>query len=274
MTKKMSKITKYIVGALASVVFGFGAIALCPQVQATAEQTTYNTAAPRASEVDITNEIHFAYQGQFSAGTETYLLKTQGNYWTKAPKGGCLNEYDADGLSPVGGQIQMKYIYFNGKSLYDINREDDGIYSSSHPNIVNGGQYAPIFVTMGTDGGQYSYIQLHVPSAYPNKGASVQENHRSVELKAGFSVTENGVTYKVTKDLKFVNLNGKWINTDTLFGAESVTMGNPRLEGVANELYKVDIVSNKWNITCNFYDFMYGNQYAEYRKFPQNTRFY
>ena len=266
MTKRMKKITKCVFGVLAGVLFAFGGLVSRPQVQASAEQTAYSVATPRASEIDITSEIKFSHQGQYAAGTETYLIRTTGNYWTKAPKGGCLNEHDVDGLSPVGGQIQMKYIYFNGKSLYDINREDDGSYGSAQGNIAGGGLYAPILVTMGSDNGQYSYIQIHVPTGYPTQGQTAEVNHQSFEIKAGFFVTENGVTYKVTKDLKFVQVNGKWTSADSLFGAESVTIGNPRVEGVANELYKVDIVSNKWNITCNFYDFMYSGQYAEYRK--------
>ena len=207
--------------------------------------------------VDVTSEIAFAHQAQQYAGTETYLIKTTNNYWTKNPKGGCLNEYD---------QVQMQYIYFNGKSLQDINAEDDGSYGSAQANIAGGGIYAPILVTMGTDSGKYSYIQIHVPTAYPNEGATANVNHRSIEIKSGFAVEENGVTYTITKDIKWVNLNGSWVNEDITFDAGNITIGNPHMGGSANELYQVEITSNKFNITCNQYDFMYDHPYSEYRK--------
>ena len=54
---------------------------------------------------DITNELKFVHQEQQDAGTEMYLIRTANNYWTKAPKGGCLNEYDFK-LSGAG-QEQM-----------------------------------------------------------------------------------------------------------------------------------------------------------------------
>ena len=208
--------------------------------------------------IDITKEIVFAHQSQQYAGTETYLIKTANNYWTKAPIGGCLNEGDT--TSAGGGQEQMKYIYFNGKSLYDINKDDNEAYGSAHPNIDQGGIFAPIFVAIGSDGGKYSYIQIHVPTQYADG------NHASVELKTGFSVTENGTTWTVTEDLKWVNLNGSWVNEKDTFKADGVTIGNPRLDGAANELYKVDITSTAWTINCNYYDFMYGGQYDAYRK--------
>ncbi|MBR2385617.1 MAG: hypothetical protein IKA99_08445 [Clostridia bacterium] len=212
---------------------------------------------------DITSELTFAHQGQQNAGTETYLIRTPNNYWTKAPQGGCLNEYDPQGAG--GGQEQMKYIYFNGTSLYDINKNDDGSYGSSQGNIAGGGIYAPILAMMGTDKGQYSYIQLHVPTLYGGEGTTANENHKSVEIKAGFSVTEDGTTYEVTQDLKWVNVNGTWTNSNSLYDASEVTIGNLRVGGDANELYLVDITSTAWNITCNRYDFMYAG-FADHRK--------
>lgn len=221
------------------------------------------TKEAKENTVDITSELQFAHQST-SNNTETYLIKTKNNYWTKAPQGGCLNEYDPEDLG--GGQEQMKYIYFNGTSLYDINKNDNGLYNSAQGNIANGGIYAPILATMGTDNEAYSYIQICVPTEYPNMGATANENHRSFEIKAGFSVKEGTTTYTVTKDLKWVNLNGSWVNADNTFEADSVAIDNPRIDGVAKELYKVDITSDSWNITCNNYDFMY-DSYAAHRKF-------
>ena len=214
--------------------------------------------------IDITEELKLVDQGQLYTGTETYMIRTTGAYWTKAPQGGCLNEHDAE--SAGGGQEQMKYLYLNGTSLYDINKNDDGSYGSGQGNIAGGGIYAPILVTMGLDS-TYSYIQLHVPTEYPYEGQTAEQNHQSVEIKAGFTVTEDDVTYTVTEDIKWVNLNGTWVRDDALFEADTVTIGNPRIGGSANELYKVDIVSDSWSITCNNYDFMYGGTYAAYRQY-------
>lgn len=224
------------------------------------------TATPKENTVDITDELKFVHQEQQSVGTETYMIRTTNNYWTKAPRGGCLNEYDYQSANPVGGQVQMTYIYFNGKSLYDINREDDGSYGSQQNNILNGGQYAPIMVFMGTDGGNYSYVQLHVPTLYGGDGETANENHKSIEIKAGFSVTEGSTTWTVTKDIKWINLNGTWEDESKTFAADTVTIDNARMGGDANELVKVDIVSDSWNITCNYYDFMYAGAFVNYRK--------
>ena len=209
---------------------------------------------------DITSELTFHHQ-QTANGTETYLLKTQNAYWTKAPQGGCLNEYDPEGLG--GGQEQMKYLYFNGTSLYDINKNDHGSYNSTQGNIASGGIYAPILVTMGLDA-TYSYIQLHVPTEYTNGKAA----HEEFSIKAGFSVMEGDNTYTVTQDLTWLNLNGSWVNANNTFDASEVSIENPRRGGAANELYMVDIISDAWSITCNNYDFMFDNEatYSKYRK--------
>ena len=223
---------------------------------------TWSTTAPAK---DITSEITFHHQDQQYAGTETYMFKTSNNYWTKAAmQGGCLNEYDAQGAG--GGQEQLKYIYFNGTSLYDINKNDNGSYGSSQGNIASGGIYAPFLATLGSDNGNYSYIQIHLPTLYGGDGETADENHKTFELKAGLTITENGVTYTVTQDLKWVNLNGTWVNAANTFAANDVTIDNVRKDGVAQELYKVDITSNNFNITCNSFDFMYGHPYTEYRK--------
>lgn len=225
----------------------------------------YTQTEKPAADVDITGELSLHHQGQISPATETYIIKTTANYWTKAPQGGCLNEYDPDGLG--GGQVQMKYIYFNGTSIYDINKNDDGHYNAEQSNIASGGVYAPILVMMGSDGGAYSFIQIHVPTGYPDLRYTANENHQSIEIKAGFSVTENDVTYVVTQDIKWLNINGTWVNEANMFNASEVTIDNPRIDGVAKELYKVDIHSTAWNITCNDFDFMYGGQFENYRKY-------
>ena len=206
------------------------------------------TATPKNNEVDITDEISFAQQAQQSAGTETYLIRTAKNYWTKAPQGGCLNEYDPSNAG--GGQEQMKYIYFNGTSLYDINKNDNGSYESAQGNIASGGVYAPILVFMGTDGGNYSYIQLHVPTKYANG------EHKSIELKSGFSVTENGFTYIISEDLKWVNLNGSWTNAKNLLPANEVSIASGVM-AESDSLVKVVVSCSAWSFERDPYDYNY-----------------
>ena len=227
---------------------------------------TVGEASSAPSEVDITNELSFYRQSQQYDGTETYIMYVEGQYWTKTPQGGCLNEYDPE--SAGGGQEQMKYLYLNGTSLYDINKNDDGSYGSAQGNIASGGVYAPILVQMGVDdGNSRSYIQIHIPTEYPNAGATANQNHQNFEIKAGFTVTEGTTTWKVTQDIKWLNLNGTWVKESATFAGSDVTIDNPRVEGNANELYKVDITSTAWTIDCNDYDFMYGNAYATYRQY-------
>lgn len=208
-------------------------------------------------EIDITSVLTIADQGNLAVGTETYLIKTPSLYWTGL---GCLN-------SVTGGDELLKHIYFNGTSIYDINADDDGNYGSEQGNIASGGVYAPILVYLSNDAGKYSFIQIHVPTGYPNMDLTAEGNHQSIEIKSSFTYTEGTSTWFLSDNVKFINLNGSWVNEDNTFAADTVTIGNPRIDGTAKELYKVDITSSSWNITCNAYDFMYGNDYATYRKF-------
>ena len=203
---------------------------------------------------DITSELTFINQGEYYTGTATYLIRTTNNYWTKVPQGGCLNEYDFE--LPGAGQEQMHYIYFNGTSLAEINANDDGSYGSAQENIANGGRYAPIMVFMGTDGGDYSYIQLYIPNAYPSGTAA--ENHKSIKIAKGFSVTENDVTYVVTEDVEWINENGTWTKVGNDIGSDvDVTINSATVDGEASELYKVEIVSSLWNSTRDPFDYNY-----------------
>ena len=208
-----------------------------------------------AAEVDITDELALVHQAQQRPGTETYLIKTNNNYWTAAPQGGCLNEYDAQGLG--GGQEQMKYIYFNGTSLYDINKDDHNSYGSQHPNIVNGSIYAPIMAQMGTDNGKYSFIQLHIPTLYGGAGETANENHKSIEVKAGFSVTVDGTTYVTTKDVKWVNVGGTWVNEKDVVNANTISIANGYIGGDKGELLVVEVNCSAWNFTRDAYDYNY-----------------
>lgn len=209
------------------------------------------------NEIDVTAGLNFIDQGDTQReGTDTYLITTSVLAWTNIGKGTINQDY----------KEQLKYIYFNGESIADINAESDEAYGSKFETITGNADCAPIAVTYNKLNDTSSYLQIWVPTGYPTLGATAEQNHQSIEIKEGFTITDKGITYKVTQDVKWVNLNGKWVNANETFEAETVTIGNPRGDGGNKELFKVDITSESWDIKNNNYDFMYGNQYEEYRK--------
>ena len=219
------------------------------------------TATKKPSTVDITSGLTFAYQGSGmsdSGPTETYLITTSVAAWTNTGTGRLNKDYSS----------ALDYIYFNGRSLTEINDESDEAYGSTFETIADNGDCAPIAVLYNELSETSSYLQIWVPTGYPNMGATANQNHTSIEIKAGFSITQDDVTYKVTQDVKWLNLNGAWVNAnETFFEASEVTIDNLRVDGVKQELYKVDITSDAWDITCNHFDFMYDGNYTTYRKF-------
>ncbi|MBQ4052991.1 MAG: InlB B-repeat-containing protein, partial [Clostridia bacterium] len=215
------------------------------------------TATPKENTVDITAGLNFADQGDtLKAGTDTYLITTSGLAWTNTGTGRVNLDYEE----------QLKNIYFNGRPIADINAESDDAYGSNFETITGDANCAPIAVLYNKLNDTSSYLQIWVPTGYPNLGATAEQNHQSIEIKAGFSITQGSTTWVVSEDIKWINLNGSWVNAKTTFAADTVTIGNPRVDGAAKELYKVDITSESWNITCNNYDFMYDG-YATHRRY-------
>ena len=217
------------------------------------------TKMEKGGTVDLTAGLSFAYQGHGMDGageTETYLITTSTLAWQNAGTGRINKDYpDA-----------LNYIYFNGRSIAEINAESNDAYGSSFSSIANG-ECAPIAVLYNKYNENSSYLQIWVPTGYPTLGATAKENHKSIEIKAGFTITQNNTTYTVTEDVKWMNVNGVWLNADNAMDASEITIGNPRVEGNSQELYKVDVTFDNLTFTCNNYDFMYGGQYATYRKF-------
>ncbi len=205
--------------------------------------------------VNITDKLTFldnSIHNPASWGpTKLYFIHT--NYescWTKSPLGGCLNEYDPHEFpGNEGGQVQMKYIYFNGSSLWDINRNDNGSYGSTQDNIRNGGNYAPITVTMSTEFS--SSLKLHVPTAFTNGKTA----HEEIVIKQGFSIYENGVSYYLSNDVVFTNNNGTWTKTigATEIATEVIgiqTKANPT-DGGGNENFVIFQLSVNDYSGCN-----------------------
>ena len=205
------------------------------------------TATQKGNTVDITAGLNFVDQGDTqSKGTDTYLIKTSVLAWTNTGTGRVNLDYAE----------QLEYIYFNGRAIAEINAESDDAYGSEFNAITSYAACAPIAVLYNKLSETSSYLQIWVPTGYPNLGATAEQNHQSIEIKEGFSITQGSTTWVVSEDIKWINLNGSWVNAETTFAADTVTIDNPRIEGTANELYKVDITSSSWNITCNNYDFM------------------
>ena len=146
--------------------------------------------------VDITEMLTFLDNSNNAdpnwGPTKLYYINTNGTKcWTKAPKGGSLNDSDASGMG--GGQLQMKYVYFNGTSIWDINANDNNAYGSTQENIIKeSGQYAPILVMMSAEEG--SSLKLAIPTAYTN-GKSY---HEEIVIKRGFALKtlSEGVSFK------------------------------------------------------------------------------
>ena len=195
--------------------------------------------------VDVTNKLTFmdnSHNNPTGWGpTSMYYIHTNNeDCWTKAPIGGCLNEGDPSEAG--GGQIQMKYIYFNGSTLYDINQNDNGAYNSTQDNIVNGGVYAPILVTMSAELG--SSLKLTVPNDYTNGKAG----HEEVVIKKGFSVKEGNTSYVVTADIVFTNDGSSWskeIKAEEIATEVTgiITYAN-RTDGGNNENFVLFVLSN------------------------------
>ena len=194
----------------------------------------------------IEDELSFHTQGELSSGTQVYLIRAKHTYWTAAPQGGCLNEHDWQ-LSGAG-QEQMHYIYFNGTSLAEINANDDGSYGSEQDNIKNGGRYAPIMAFMGVDGG-YSYIQLHIPTAYYGTDAN-KTSHESIKIAKGFYVTVDGVIYTVNQDVEWINNNGTW--TQVMREIET-TVEDARIFGTGDTFAGIKLVDNDYADAGNTY---------------------
>ena len=203
--------------------------------------------------VDITNMLTFldnsANNPASWGATKLYFIHTNNNAcWTKAPKGGCLNEYDPSNVG--GGQIQMKYVTFNGNTLWDINKNDNETHGSTQENIVNGGIYAPILVTMSTELG--SSLKLTVPTAFTNGKAG----HEEIVIKQGFNVKEGNTSYYVSRDVVFTN-NGTtaWSKEVQAIEVETevtgiVTKAN-RTDGGNNENFVIFQLSNNDYAGCS-----------------------
>ena len=203
-----------------------------------------------SSAVDITDAFKLLVQDYTSTnGTMLYYLHTnEVEYWVQnygATGAFAINEYewkDVADASLQGGAVQMSYIEVNGKSVYDINANDNGSYGATQGNIASGGKYAPIlaFVTSEELG---NAIKLQIPSAYPNGSGTAADNHKTITIKKGFYVvdTSTNIKYEVNRDIQWDYLDGAWgehvekIETNVtmakMFGGASDAFAGIALEG-------------------------------------------
>lgn len=203
-----------------------------------------------ASAVDISDAFKLLVQDYTSSdGTMLYYLHTNNTqYWSQqynATGAFAINEKEWKGVadsSLQGGAVQMSYIEFNGKSVYDINAGDNGAYGATQGNIASGSKYAPIlaFLTPQELG---NAIKLQVPSAYPSGSGTAANNHQTIAIKRGFYVvdTSTNIKYEVNKDIQWDYLDGAWgehvekIETNVtmakMFGSASDAFAGIALEG-------------------------------------------
>ncbi|MBR2336595.1 MAG: hypothetical protein IKA61_01465 [Clostridia bacterium] len=202
------------------------------------------------SSVDITDAFGIIAQDYTSSnGTMLYYLHTNNTqYWTQqygSTGDYSINEAEWKGVADVslqGGAVQMSYIEFNGRKLYDINAGDNNAYGATQGNIASGSKYAPIlaFLTPQEVG---NAIKIMVPSAYPSGSGTAADNHHTITIKQGFYVvdTSTNIKYEVTEDIQWDYEGGAWgkhvnkIETEvtmaTMFGSESDAFAGIALEG-------------------------------------------
>ena len=203
-----------------------------------------------ASSVDISDSFKLLVQDYTSTnGTMLYYLHTNNvQYWTQqygSTGAYAINEKEWKGVQDAtlqGGAVQMSYLEFNGKAIYDINAEDNVAYGATQGNIASGGKYAPIlaFLTPQELGNS---IKLQVPSAYPSGSGVAADNHKTITIKKGFYVvdTSTNIKYEVTKDIQWDYLDGAWgehvteietsVTMATMFGSASDAFAGIALEG-------------------------------------------
>ena len=202
-----------------------------------------------ASTVDISKAFKIIAQDYTSSnGTMLYYLHTNNvKYWTEqydSTDAYSINEREWKGVgdsSLQGGAVQMSYIEFNGRTLYDINAGDNGAYGATQGNIASGGKYAPILAFL-TPLEMGDSIKLQVPSAYPSGSGTAVSNHKTITIKKGFFVLDSAtnIKYEVTKDIQWDFEDGAWqehvnqIET-TVTDAKIFGSANDAFAGVALE---------------------------------------
>jgi len=202
-------------------------------------------------------DMKFSNQGALYSGVNCFLIRFGAQ--AKIANYMCFNDnyQKTSPLTSLTYGENLDYITINGKTIGQIKAENPNYdYSTSaHPNIKNGGSYAPIFAHMSSadlGGGVENYIQIFIPTDLIDP-STVKE----ISLKPRLFNYVGTTKYGITEEITFVNKNGSWVDMRDLVNSNNATISDVRVDGTAGELYKVDITSSLWNSTCDSFDYNY-----------------
>ena len=131
----------------------------------------------------------------------------------------CLNDQHQKISSLTGLQYgaNLDSVTINGKTIGQIKQQNANYYyaGSTHPNIKNGGVYAPIFAHLASGnigrGYEENFIQIYIPNDLIDPAAITE-----IGLKASLFNYSGTTKYGLTEDITFVKENGSWVDARTL----------------------------------------------------------
>ena len=141
----------------------------------------------------------------------------------------------------------------NGKSVTEINAgitEGQKLTLMMQPAQDSQGNYS------------FSFLRVYIPEAVMSV-----DNVMTMAIKEGWSFDNGSKTYVASATQEFYNSAGAMATISEKLSSSEVTISDLRVDGVENELYKVDITSTKWTIGVNEFDYNYfGAQYQNVRR--------
>ncbi|MBE7100084.1 MAG: hypothetical protein E7364_00555 [Clostridiales bacterium] len=141
----------------------------------------------------------------------------------------------------------------NGKSVTEINAgitEGQKLTLMMQPAQDSQGNYS------------FSFLRVYIPEAVMSV-----DNVMTMAIKEGWSFDNGSKTYVASATQEFYNSAGAMATISEKLSSSEVTISDLRVDGVENELYKVDITSTNWTIGVNEFDYNYfGAQYQNVRR--------
>ncbi|MBQ3019106.1 MAG: hypothetical protein IJD77_00775 [Clostridia bacterium] len=141
----------------------------------------------------------------------------------------------------------------NGKSVTEINAgitEGQKLTLMMQPAQDSQGNYS------------FSFLRVYIPEAVMSV-----DNVMTMAIKEGWSFDNGSKTYVASATQEFYNSAGSMATISEKLSPSDVTISDLYVGGSQNELYKVDISSDKWTIGVNEFDYNYfGVQYQNVRR--------
>ena len=141
----------------------------------------------------------------------------------------------------------------NGKSVTEINAgitEGQKLTLMMQPAKDSQGNYS------------FSFLRVYIPEAVMSV-----DNVMTMSIKEGWSFDNGSKTYVASATQEFYNSAGAMSTIGSTLSPSDVTISDLYVGGSQNELYKVDISSDKWTIGVNEFDYNYfGAQYQNVRR--------